>query len=287
MELISIACDRCGAPLRVPSTSNFVTCQHCQTQLAIQHNDNSAWTTQLDRIDRQTQQISEQVAQLRQETQQERLNRESPRESVNPSATQPYVPTFEEPTSGLLRLGLILFGGFMLTVMSGSAIPFLLAMVAFFVMSSMKLIQWRQNQQSRLLRLLRSKSLNWPDNQNAQDPAAAIFGAAHSMGTHELMAMAMHAAQSASHSASYEVASHGEQPGAPFTAEAPAFDVGNSNGGFPGNDSMSGSFSFGASAPDVSASFPDASSSGPSFDVSMPSTDFGGSVSFDSGSSGM
>ncbi len=283
MDLISIACDRCGAPLRVPSHSNFVTCRHCQTQLAIRHNDNSAWTEQLDRIDRQTRKISKQVALLRQKTQQERLNREQPRTTPRPRKAEPDVPAGEEPTVRFLRLASILFGGFVLTMVTGSLLPFLLAMLAFFVMSFLKAVEWRQHQQSRLALLLRSKSLDWPDRQAAHNPAIALFGAVHPMEEQELFAMASEVEHATPDQAPPPV----EQPGAYFTAESSAFDAGSGSVGVPDNDVTSGSFSFGTSTPDVGASFPDMPSSGPSFDVSMPSTDFSGSASFDSSSSGM
>jgi len=60
MQLESLNCNNCGAPLEVAATSNFVTCNHCSTRLAVRRTESSAFTEQfeevidrLDRIERQ------------------------------------------------------------------------------------------------------------------------------------------------------------------------------------------------------------------------------------------
>jgi len=68
MELTPVACSNCGAPLQIPAAAQYVTCQHCSTQLEVKRNDSVAWTVrqqQLESIDRRTEQLVGQVAQLR------------------------------------------------------------------------------------------------------------------------------------------------------------------------------------------------------------------------------
>ena len=76
MELVPILCNQCGASLQISAAANFVTCQHCQTQLAVKRNQSTAWTEQLQQIDRRTQQLAHQVAVLTYQNEIERIDRE-------------------------------------------------------------------------------------------------------------------------------------------------------------------------------------------------------------------
>ncbi len=44
MELIALSCDNCGSKLKVSESAKFVTCKHCDTQLAIRHTEGAAFT---------------------------------------------------------------------------------------------------------------------------------------------------------------------------------------------------------------------------------------------------
>jgi hypothetical protein len=44
MKLITLNCNHCGAKLKVGDETKFVTCKHCDTQLAIHHEDGAAFT---------------------------------------------------------------------------------------------------------------------------------------------------------------------------------------------------------------------------------------------------
>lgn len=50
VQLLSMACNNCGAPLRVPADVRFVTCQHCGAQLAVETQEDVAFTRKLDDI---------------------------------------------------------------------------------------------------------------------------------------------------------------------------------------------------------------------------------------------
>lgn len=44
MELIPLNCNNCGAKLKVGEDTKFVTCKHCDAQLAVRHEDGAAFT---------------------------------------------------------------------------------------------------------------------------------------------------------------------------------------------------------------------------------------------------
>lgn len=50
MEVISLSCNHCGAPLDVGAQVKFVTCSYCQSRLKVMQSSNSAWTEVLDDI---------------------------------------------------------------------------------------------------------------------------------------------------------------------------------------------------------------------------------------------
>lgn len=64
MRLEKLTCNCCGAPIEVPSLTNFVTCNHCSTQLTVKRTENATFTQKLDQLSEKTEQLSAQVAQL-------------------------------------------------------------------------------------------------------------------------------------------------------------------------------------------------------------------------------
>lgn len=64
MELLSLSCNKCGAPLSVPSRTNFITCSYCKSQLAIHQEGGAIYTELLGQIDQKTTQILDQVNNL-------------------------------------------------------------------------------------------------------------------------------------------------------------------------------------------------------------------------------
>lgn len=83
MDLSPVVCNNCGAPLQIPDSANFVTCQHCQSQLEVKRNESVAWTEKLEQlqtIDRRTGQLLDQMAQLRYQTELSHIDRAWDRE---------------------------------------------------------------------------------------------------------------------------------------------------------------------------------------------------------------
>ena len=61
MQLISLSCNKCGAPLEAPEGANFLTCGYCGSRLAVQRNGSAYYTQVLDQIDHKTTQILNKV----------------------------------------------------------------------------------------------------------------------------------------------------------------------------------------------------------------------------------
>ncbi len=75
MELISLTCNHCGASLEIPEETRFLTCQFCQTKLAVEHSGNAIFTSVLEELDQKTDQIIEELESLKRENAIARLDR--------------------------------------------------------------------------------------------------------------------------------------------------------------------------------------------------------------------
>lgn len=76
MPTESLICNSCSAPLQVPASANFVTCNHCGTQLSINRNSDVAFTEQLDHIRETTDKLANQLEELNSHQRLEALDRE-------------------------------------------------------------------------------------------------------------------------------------------------------------------------------------------------------------------
>src|SRR4051794_28642632 len=61
IELESLSCSHCGAPIEVPAGTEYVTCAHCGSRLLVRHNDTASYTERLDRIGTDTSHISHDI----------------------------------------------------------------------------------------------------------------------------------------------------------------------------------------------------------------------------------
>jgi hypothetical protein len=64
VSIEELRCNNCSAPLQVPSTANFVTCNHCHAQLAVRREATTSYTEALEQVSRQTEALTEQVKYL-------------------------------------------------------------------------------------------------------------------------------------------------------------------------------------------------------------------------------
>lgn len=76
MELLSVSCNHCGAPLEVPLGANYVTCAHCGSRLAVKRTGSAVYTELLEKLDQKTDVMTRQLAEIAYRSELERLDRE-------------------------------------------------------------------------------------------------------------------------------------------------------------------------------------------------------------------
>lgn len=122
MSFDALTCSQCGAPLSVPLAVNFVTCNHCGVQLVVRREESASYTEKLADIDRRTEQLAEQVAQLAYREKIQNLERaweaECARYMVNHKDGTSSVPCRDKSISDGIAIGavglflaLFVFGG--------------------------------------------------------------------------------------------------------------------------------------------------------------------------------
>ena len=63
-QVEKLSCDSCGAPLEVPRSANFVTCQYCNNQLKIHRSPDVAYTETLQELTEHTAGINQRLDKL-------------------------------------------------------------------------------------------------------------------------------------------------------------------------------------------------------------------------------
>jgi hypothetical protein len=76
MEVESLTCSNCGAPLDVPPTAAYVTCRHCGSRLSITRTGSASYTEVLERIGEHTEQMREDLGAIRLQNELEQVDRE-------------------------------------------------------------------------------------------------------------------------------------------------------------------------------------------------------------------
>lgn len=76
MEMISVTCNHCGAPLEVGANARFVTCKFCNSQLEVKRSDSAIFTEEISRIAQNTQQMAGSLEIIELQNEIERLDRE-------------------------------------------------------------------------------------------------------------------------------------------------------------------------------------------------------------------
>ncbi|MEZ5939914.1 MAG: hypothetical protein R3C18_00895 [Planctomycetaceae bacterium] len=64
MTTLPLNCNNCGAPLPVPDSTRYLTCQFCHTRLEVVRDGNAAFTKVLEALHERTEQISADVRRL-------------------------------------------------------------------------------------------------------------------------------------------------------------------------------------------------------------------------------
>lgn len=76
MEILSLSCQHCGAPLDVPESAKYITCRFCNARLEVKHQGDVAFTEQLGEIERKTDQLIDEVSRLKLQNELARIDRE-------------------------------------------------------------------------------------------------------------------------------------------------------------------------------------------------------------------
>lgn len=111
MELETLNCNHCGAPLRVPESANFVTCAHCGSQLAVKRTDTAHYTEVLTRLDARTTEMAQELEELKLQNELNAIDQEWEEERqqymISPSRGAPYLPDEEHVTRDMVGYALI------------------------------------------------------------------------------------------------------------------------------------------------------------------------------------
>lgn len=129
-SLESLSCNNCGAPLNVPHSANFVTCNHCRTQLAIRRTPTASYTERLAEMSRKTEELTEQVKHLACQNELAAIDRDWEREKERHMITGKHGhKRLPNPTLALIAGGaLALLGGGLLVIGATSGSPQMLLM---------------------------------------------------------------------------------------------------------------------------------------------------------------
>jgi DNA-directed RNA polymerase subunit RPC12/RpoP len=76
MEIQSVRCNHCGAPLEVGMETRFVTCQFCNSQLEVKRTESTVFTEEIAKISQNTERMAGSLEVLELQNDLERLDRE-------------------------------------------------------------------------------------------------------------------------------------------------------------------------------------------------------------------
>jgi DNA-directed RNA polymerase subunit RPC12/RpoP len=121
MQVETVACNNCGAPLEVGLGTNYVTCAHCGSRLTVKRAPTSVYTELLEKLDHKTDAMARQLAQIAYQNELWRIDREWEQEREGYLTTDKRGNKSEPTTAGALFGGVILIGfGLFSAVTAGS-----------------------------------------------------------------------------------------------------------------------------------------------------------------------
>jgi hypothetical protein len=80
MNVLSLTCNHCGAPLQVEEGTRYLTCRFCSSQLEVQHSENAFYTKVLQVLDQRTSEMAKDLDVIKRQNQLEQLERDWQRE---------------------------------------------------------------------------------------------------------------------------------------------------------------------------------------------------------------
>jgi DNA-directed RNA polymerase subunit RPC12/RpoP len=131
MPVESVSCNNCGAPLEVSASTNYVTCGHCGSRLAIKRTASAVYTELLEKLDQKTDVMARQLAELRYHAELERLDREWEQQRRGFLTKDKHGNLHEPTTAGAVLGGVVMigFGLFFAVASGGMGAPFLFPLV--------------------------------------------------------------------------------------------------------------------------------------------------------------
>lgn len=125
MNLLSVRCNHCGAPLQVGEAARFVTCQFCRTELTVERTDSAVFTQKLSEIHEHTAQMAEDLEVIRLQNDLEKLDREWQMERERYMVTGQHGHKHEPGTFGSLVGGAVavIAGIVWIAITSGHGAP--------------------------------------------------------------------------------------------------------------------------------------------------------------------
>ncbi len=182
MELETLNCNHCGAPLSVPQAANFVTCNHCSTRLAIRRTASTTFTEQLERIESQQEQVLEKLSRLERDNRLAQIDRAWEHERQQYLITDKYGHRHEPSETMAMFGGLLVIGiGIVWTVFAASVGSPIAIFGIFFVLFGLgvSFFQYHKAQGFRAARRRyqrrRREAFRAPDSAERHD-ADVVFG---------------------------------------------------------------------------------------------------------------
>lgn len=151
MELTSVNCNNCGAPLEVAAGTNFVTCGHCGSRLAVKRTGSSAYTELLEKLDQKTDAMAEQLAEIVRQNELERIDREWEREQQRYMITTKHGARHEPNAVGGMVMAVVMavFGVFWIGFTASMGAPgFFPAFGVIFIIVAIGSGVWQMNKAS-------------------------------------------------------------------------------------------------------------------------------------------
>jgi hypothetical protein len=117
MEIILVNCNGCGAALDVGPDTRFATCAQCGARLAVKRSESAAYTEVLEKLERKTDAIADQLAEIQKQNELERIDREWEQERegymvshksgrrTEPSATMGIIVAIVAGVFGIIWIG--------------------------------------------------------------------------------------------------------------------------------------------------------------------------------------
>ncbi|MGL5018396.1 MAG: hypothetical protein ACRDBP_09700, partial [Luteolibacter sp.] len=76
MKVTKVCCQGCGADLQIDESIRYVTCNYCNARLEVVHDPSVTHTRQLDKIERTTDRLADNLKVIELQNDLERLDRE-------------------------------------------------------------------------------------------------------------------------------------------------------------------------------------------------------------------